>query len=297
MRHSAKAGFALFASAALGLSACGSSSKAPNSEKATPGASGATIIAAAFTKTSAVKSAKLALTYELTAGSISGGAGANERATGSGVFDFARKQADITVTDPTGQSEEERLIGTVAYLRLPPVANINPALRGKTWIREQLTGARGSALGFGSSSGGDASDPTTVLKLVSRVAYRVDMVGTDSVRGATTTHYRATVDFAKASAKSGASAQQVQRIEQLLGTRTFPVDLWIDGQGAARRIQFRFPLPKGSANSAAGPSGQVTETLEFFDFGTPVSVQPPPPSQVTDAKTLPGAQPASSVRG
>jgi hypothetical protein len=301
-RTSKSSVIALMCTAALAVSACGASSK-PNAQPSGKSASlpdnGATIIAAAFTKTSAVKTARMALTFQLTAGTATSSSGVNERGTGTGVIDFAHRLADLTVNEPTGQSIEERLIGTNAYVKLPPqLAQTQPQLRGKSWLHQQLPSNDTASLGFGSSGSG-ASDPTSVLRLVSMVSNSVAKVGTASIRGTQTTHYRAIVDFGKAAAKHGLPPAQIQTLEKALGTNTFPVDLWIDGQGVARRMQFHFPLAKATTTSAAGQSGQITETLDLYDFGTPVSVQPPPASQVANLSALgtaPGATTSSGVR-
>jgi hypothetical protein len=192
----------------------------------------------------------------------------SERGTGSGVINFARKLADISVNAPTGQSIEERLIGNDAYVKLPPaLAATSPQLHGKSWLHEQIPAVNSASLGFG-SSGSQASDPTSIVRLVSAISDRVDKAGTDSIRGTQTTRYRATVNFAKAAAKNGVSAAQISALEKFLGTTTFPVDIWVDKAGVARRLQFHFPLPK-SSTTASGPSGVMTETLDLYDFGTP----------------------------
>ena len=298
-RTSKNAAIVSLCTAALTLSACGSSSHS-NSRTATKPAAqpgdGATIIAAAFTKTSAAKTARLALTFQLTSGTATSSSGVNERGTGTGVIDFGRKLADLTVNEPTGQSIEERLIGTIAYVKLPAtLAQAEPQLHGKSWLHQQLPAGGSTSLGFG-SGGSDASDPTSVLRLVSMVSNSVAKVGTASIRGTQTTHYRATVDFGKVAAKRGLPAAQIQALEKTLGTSTFPVDLWIDGQGVARRLQFHFPLPKATPTSAAGQSGQITETLDLYDFGAPVAVQPPPASQVANLTALgtPSTPPTSA---
>jgi hypothetical protein len=292
MRSGAKPGIVGIAGVsiiALCLSACGSSSgsSSPSATKTTSGNDALAVVAAAFTKTSAVKSARVAVTYQVLSGTATSSSGINERGTGSGVINFATNQADLTVNEPTGQSTEERLISNVAYVKLPPALTTTiPQLRGKTWLRQPLSPTDGGALGFG-TSGSSPSNPTSILQLVSKVSDSVSKVGTASVRGTPTTQYRATVNFTKAAAKQGVPATQIQTLEKVLGTNTFPVDVWIDAQGAARRLQFQFPLPEVTG-SASGQSGKITETLDLFDFGIPVTVQTPPASQV-------GQLPASSL--
>ena len=111
--------------------------------------------------------------------------------------------------------------------------------------------------------------------------------------------YSASLGFGKAAAKRGIPAADIAALEKALGTNTFPVDLWIDSQGAARRMQFHSPLPKTTATSAAGQSGELTETLDLYDFGVPVAVKAPPAGQVAELgalKTLPQATPSAGVR-
>ena len=253
----------------------------------TPGSAGGqspdALVAASYSKISAAKSAKLDLAFQLTAASTSG-SGTNIHFTGSGVQDFVAKKGSLTIDSPTGQKIEERVIGKTVYTKLPPAAAASePALRGKTWLKTDLDKAAQS-MGLG-SSGDSTSDPTQVLQLLSSVSNGVTRVGTEQVRGTDTTHYRATIDLDKVGAKEGNSAEQTSRLKQLLGTSTDPVDVWVDTAGLPHRLQFNMPVPAAET----GPNlknAKMTATEEFYDFGTPVTVEAPPASQTADVLAL-----------
>ena len=68
-----------------------------------------------------------------------------------------------------------------------------------------------------------------------------------------------------------------------------PVDVWIDAQDRVRRMhlvqEFSPAAPAGNAPATSLPSS-VELTMELFDFGTAVSVQPPPPDHLIDISDL-----------
>jgi hypothetical protein len=292
----------LLAMSTVAIAGCGSSggsakpAAAPSTVSVTPGAGSAqspgALVAASYSKMTAAKTAKLDLTFHLTAGSAGstgGGSGTDIHFTGTGVQDFANKKALLTVQDPSGETIEERLLGRVIYVKLPPAATGSDSqLRGKSWLKTDLDKAAQSA-GLGSSGAGSTSDPTQILQLLSSVSDQVTKVGDEKVRGTDTTHYHAVMDLTKASTSQGNTPQQADRLKQLLGTSTMPVDVWVDGDGLARRLQFQMPLPKAQASQAGLANGSIASTEEFYDFGTPVSVDAPPADQTVDALSLSGA--------
>ena len=106
------------------------------------------------------------------------------------------------------------------------------------------------------------------------------------MNGVSTTHYRATVDLNKEAAsvraKAGDKAAAViTRQEQALGTHTLPVDVWVGADHLVRQYRTQVPIPPSSSGGPAG-SGTVALTMAFSDFGAPVTVTPPPSSEVAD---------------
>jgi hypothetical protein len=105
-----------------------------------------------------------------------------------------------------------------------------------------------------------------------------------------------TVDLTKSATAQGNSPEQAKRLEQLLGTSTMPVDVWVDAQGLPHRLQFQMPMPKELTSGSGTGNAKMVATEEFYDFGTPVNVSPPPAADTVDALSLPGATGQASGR-
>jgi hypothetical protein len=72
-----------------------------------------------------------------------------------------------------------------------------------------------------------------------------------------------------------AARRDMQEMIKKLGRTTFPVELWIDENDLLRRERYFFSAPEDKL--------EMTMTAEFFDYGTPVDVEPPPADDVYDA--------------
>lgn len=90
--------------------------------------------------------------------------------------------------------------------------------------------------------------------------------------------------------RSPAEQAAVKTVEAQLNARTMPEQIWLDAQGRVRRIstQLRVSTIAQSSGSTTIPtaSGSGTTTVDSCDFGTPVSVRPPPASPVDDVTSL-----------
>ena len=107
----------------------------------------------------------------------------------------------------------------------------------------------------------------------------VETVGKETVDGVSTTHYRATIDLAKAAANFGSTGQEA--LSHLLAhgaPSSIPVDVWIGDDGLVHKLTID--------QSADG--GHVGLTLEISDYGTPVTVTAPPAGDTLDATSLVG---------
>jgi hypothetical protein len=104
-------------------------------------------------------------------------------------------------------------------------------------------------------------------------------LGTETIDGVPTTHYRVTVDVKDALAK--ATPNQREALKRLLrfarqqgvepaSTRS---DVWIGDDGLVRRMTQKL-----------GPFGSVTTT--FSDYGTPVHIEAPPADETADLSGL-----------
>lgn len=241
-------------------------------------ANGAQIVRTAATKTIDANSARMATTIRLSGGRLSG------TITGAGAFDFTAHRGRVTmdVSGITGgnglKSIDAVTDGHVFYVHLPPDLGAQFG-GGKSWMKFDLaSAARQFGLDPDQLGGAVQGDPGQALSYLRGVSNHVDDVGADTVRGAATTHYRAEVDLKKAASQlEGRQREALDKVIAHLGATTFPVDVWIDGAGRVRKMTWSQQLP-----SKGGEKGNVSMTMELFDFGTTVDATPPPPDQVVD---------------
>jgi len=132
----------------------------------------------------------------------------------------------------------------------------------------------------------DVADPSAFLDFLRGAGGEVDDMGREQVRGVDTTHLHTTVRLRDAlNTASGADRDRLQRaIDQLsqngssLLDADMPTDVFIDDSGMVRELVFDFSVPDSTGSTAA----KSTLTVDLFDFGTDVGINPPPADQVTD---------------
>ena len=138
---------------------------------------------------------------------------------------------------------------------------LSSLLDGKQWVKLDL-----ASLGMGADSaigGGLAqADPGGALDLLRDIA-DVQTIGPETVRGVPTTHYRGTTH-----------------------TAAVPVDVWVDGDGQARKI----------AATVDHVGVKAAIEIEYYDFGVKVDVNAPPADDVLDFSDLFGDVPRPTTR-
>jgi predicted small lipoprotein YifL len=244
--------------------------------------------AASASTTSDAGSAKVAFDTTVTAG------GQNLHMTGDGAVDFDRRAATMTfdVGDllrasglPARAGERWKILtnGLVVYMHAPTLSRQVPG--GKEWLKldvEQLAKSRNVDLGQFQQL--TQNDPTQMLDYLKAVSGKIDEVGNENVRGVATTHYRGKVDLDKVADQAPANVREtfrtsIRSLERRLGTHEVPVDVWVDSDNRVRRFSEHLPVAMG---------GNVDFAVDFFDFGTPVSVTTPPASDTMDLGSLLG---------
>lgn len=257
----------------------------PSSAPASPGA--ANVLARVASATRAAGTAKVAIDISLR-GSSSAGAGTSFSEHGNGVFDFAHHRGTLTMTfrTPTspGASVSIHVIvdRSVIYEKLPP--GLLGEQAPKPWIRIDLSGTALGSLAQGDPS---TSDPTQALSLLAGSTGAVSDLGEGRVRGVACRHYRTTVDLSKVTANLPAEARtEFAAYQQTFVSKAFPADVWVDADGRLRKVSFTARLTPSAIGATSGPAPSITETIEYFDFGSAVTVVPPPASQVTDLSGL-----------
>jgi hypothetical protein len=201
---------------------------------------------------------------------------------GSGVADYAQRTSRLVLGMSVPGLGSVRMdgitIGHVVYIRMPRSLMGSKVPAGKTWVRTDLTKTSGQFGGLNALSQTGTSGPSEQLDYLRATGGEVDEVGHDTIRGVSTTHYRANVDLDKVAERAPAGSREqarrsVQQIEAVLGRKTLPLDAWIGDDGLVRRVA-------ESMSFNSGMSMTMKMTIDLYDFGTAVHVQAPPASQV-----------------
>lgn len=173
---------------------------------------------------------------------------------------------------PAGDAEM-RMLGSVVYMKLP-----GNELGNRPWIKFDL-----EAMGEGGAPvpglNPASNDPRGVLDALRGVSGAVEENGEESIRGVTTTHYRATVDLEKAQDEVPKERRDdFAAFSEQLGIEELPIDVWVDEEGRARRFAYEVKTPAAGST----PASEVELVIELYDFGVEVEVEAPPESEVTD---------------
>ncbi|MEU3861596.1 hypothetical protein AB0F03_30220 [Streptomyces sp. NPDC028722] len=258
---------------AAGLTGCGSEDGGGKGgdPQARPSATPpARAVQDAYRRTVAADTAKIAVTSKVVAG------GQAVTAHGSGVAGLKDGTSRVTLTS-RGATVEQRVVDGVVYQK-PSGGKRDSVPGGKTWAKIDLKrlAARGSA---GRSQVSDPAEPVRYLRNVG--SEDVTRVGTQTLDGTRTTHYRVSVPL---SALSSGNAAQERELRQQLGKSTLPVDLWLDGQGRLRQESVRLTLHPLAHRTPGRGDTPVTSTtvLRFSDFGTDARVSAPPARDTAD---------------
>lgn len=170
---------------------------------------------------------------------------------GSGSYDFAKKLGTITMDGKAMGAPgtvETILAGDTVYTQLPGEPG---------WFR------------MDAAEVGGQQDPTKQLEALRVAASDVQVVGTEAVRGAEARHLTFSLD-AKKVAESVGTPEVGAAAGMINGPA--PADIWIDSEGRVVKFQVRMSMQQAETNT----------TIEYFDFGDPLSIEVPDPDEVQD---------------
>jgi hypothetical protein len=170
---------------------------------------------------------------------------------------------------------------SVLYMSMPFLATMLP--QGKTWVKadlDKLASTMGS--NFGQLVGQSSQNPSDTLAML-RAVGDVDEVGSETVDGVDVTHYRASIDLAKAAKQKGVPQTAVDRLRQSGAPEKLPVEVWIgDDDGLPRKMTLDYDA------KTQGSPVSTKMTMTFSDWGSDVAVEAPPADEVFDATALAG---------
>ncbi|WP_405608412.1 hypothetical protein [Streptomyces sp. NBC_00076] len=228
------------------------------------------VVRAAYDRTRSADTAKLTVSTKAVAG------GQSVTAQGTGAVDLAEGDSRMTLTSQ-GSRIEQRVVDGIIYQK-PPAGQRGTLPEGKAWMK--IDPARLPRSGSGDSR---LSDPVEPFGYVEKLGSgKVTKVGTETVNGTRTTHYRVNIDVSTLARGDRGQAQELRR---QLGTSSIPVDLWLDEEGRLRQETVRLslrPLRDSSPTDREDTRVSSTTTLRFDDFGTRVGVEAPPSAQTAD---------------
>ncbi|MGH2737079.1 MAG: hypothetical protein ACRDKZ_15985 [Actinomycetota bacterium] len=199
-----------------------------------------------------------------------------------GLIDFESGDAQVTMTMsglPTGEEKIElRLIDFISYMQLPQFLR-SDRFQGKDWIKIDLQKA-GQQMGFDFAAMMQASRQAETALQMLKGATDVEEVGTEELRGVETTHYRYTLDLDRVIQEVPEDLKKSIQAVIDLGTGDIPGEIWVDEDGLTRKMSYEM------SQSMQGQEMTQQMTLEYYDFGVDVEVEPPPASDVVDVTKM-----------
>ncbi|OMI87125.1 DUF1396 domain-containing protein [Streptomyces sp. M1013] len=181
---------------------------------------------------------------------------------------------------------EIRLVDKALYIGGGPEAA--KEMDGKSWIKFDMSamGADEELNQLGSASQADKNPATESTFLTG--AKDVEKVGTETVDGVKTTHYKGTVTLADLEKSLGdedkaARDKRQKSLEQYekMGVDKLTMDMWVDGDDQTKQFRMRGDADKGPLDM----------TITFLGFNEPVKVTAPPAAETADlAEMMKGAQ-------
>jgi hypothetical protein len=166
----------------------------------------------------------------------------------------------------------------VIYARMGALASQLPG--GKQWVRLDLSKLGKSAgLDIGKLLSGSQLQPTDLLGMLRGEGAKIQKIGSAMIDGAATTHYRVTVDVAKALESKGLTSPLLGGVAAQMPK--LPEDVWIAKDGLVRRVVLAYHF-----SSAAGQEVRMRMTMDISDYGAHIRIAAPPSGEVFDATQL-----------
>jgi hypothetical protein len=180
------------------------------------------------------------------------------------------------IGEEVGDFDEGRAI---VYMKLPVLTRLLPG--GKPWIKMDLNEV-GKRAGIDISQFTQfANDPAQMVDWLRAASGDVTTIGTETIDGVATTHYRTTVDIDKypdlvPAENRDAMRKAVDSLEKAAHVSSFPMHVWVGKDGLVRQVRTVL------TEMIQGQTVNVVTSERFYDFGTPVEIALPSDDQVTD---------------
>lgn len=196
----------------------------------------------------------------------------------SGVAAAADEEIPPEFAGLFGESEV-RQIGDVVYVKFP---FFNVFLGAETpWIAMPADESDPTG-GFTMTSPGN---PSEILGSFEDAGATVEVIGTETVNGVETTHYRAVFDTEALLAQATAEERERLEAQGPIPTDVMPMDVWISDDGLV--VRFVMEIDGDSVDAEPGEGfDQMLMRYDLFGLNTDIIIDPPPPSEVTEVGDL-----------
>jgi hypothetical protein len=229
-------------------------------------------VAAAATKTQQAGAARIRLALAFSSPRLQGGK--TVRVHGTGAVDGTSSMLNLSSGSKSLQEISVEQNGDyVAYVQFPALSAHLPG--DKQWVELDLSKLGKSAgLDLESLLSGSQVQPGDLLSMLAGEGAKIQNLGPATIDGTATTHYRVTVDTAKALQAKGLPTPLIAGVAAQVPT--LPADVWIGQDGLVHRVRV----------SLAVAQRRLGLTMDLYDYGAHVTIAAPPSSDVFDATQL-----------
>lgn len=177
-----------------------------------------------------------------------------------GIMDYVHHRGRMTY----GLDDEMILDGDVTYAKWPM-----PWRHDSAWLRMETDSQETDPLDLYERA---ITNPMGLLSFLTGASNDARTVGSEDVRGTRTKHYEGTLDLQKVvdQAPPDKRAELREWLDFIREDQPtiVPFGLWVDSDGITRRLRID------------GSEGAGSVVIEYYDFGVPVEITPPPESEI-----------------
>jgi hypothetical protein len=139
-------------------------------------------------------------------------------------------------------------------------------------------------MNFGQLQQSGANDPSGMLHWL-KGSSGAKRVGTETIDGTPSTHYRSTIDLIAAAKKAADPARKgaIERAVKAMGVNSMPVDVWVDRRGRVRRERLGWSQ---AAKPGSPQPVRMELTTDFVAYGVPMTITTPAGDKVFDATSM-----------
>ena len=198
-----------------------------------------------------------------------------QRMTAEGLYDVGRRRGQLVMD--AGDDDVRNTVVFDGDFVYTSMGGVRDTTSGTAWLKQPVADASPIPLPFYTAG---LSDMGGAFGFLRAGADDVRQIGKETVRGEPTTRYGFTVDVARLGLAGG--------MADIMEVDPMPTDAWIGHDGMLRRLDVSLTvrMKPGHEPEEGSDSGAARLSMEFFDFGVRVDVEPPPAEDVVNVDAL-----------